>query len=141
MPRLVLAPTKERIWAAIIYLTTELPHHEGECSICLEGIDNSAAGRRQARPVRTRCGHVFHDTCLAQWNEHKSSCPYCRQELYGERLYGMPFHGREPIWLDEEVFAVWRATEDVGNWWVRERGMWNTPRPDPVPEPVVEENQ
>jgi hypothetical protein len=28
------------------------------------------------------CQHVFHEECLLLWLNRKSSCPYCRQELF-----------------------------------------------------------
>ncbi|KAH7390882.1 hypothetical protein DE146DRAFT_145654 [Phaeosphaeria sp. MPI-PUGE-AT-0046c] len=123
------APTDETICDFINEFTTELEHVDSDCPICLESFANDAATRRQSRPVSTRCSHVFHDTCLATWNAQASSCPYCRQELYLVRFYGVPFP--KPIWITEEIFEQWRATEggqeEVEGFLVTEMGRWSLP--------------
>jgi len=43
------------------------------CAICFETGTKGLC--------RTRCGHDFHKTCLAQWLEAHRSCPCCRQVL------------------------------------------------------------
>lgn len=129
------APSADKIWEYIIAFTTPLKQVEHDCSICLESIDDGT--------VRTRCGHEFHGACLATWNAEASSCPYCRQELYLVRYYGMPFHAREAYWLDEAMFEVLRSGEGgearVQGFLVKEMGRWTKPGAVRVaPEPVVE---
>lgn len=52
------------------------------CSICLETFDFS-----QEEISVTNCGHIFHRSCLEQWNRQcfsqrqSSSCPQCRKGI------------------------------------------------------------
>lgn len=47
------------------------------CSICLDHVTVPGPGG-----VMTRCGHVYHSTCLGQVRTNK--CPNCRGELVPE---------------------------------------------------------
>ena len=42
---------------------------EGECSVC---YDTGPA-------LRTRCGHIFCETCLNNWTHSHITCPMCRK--------------------------------------------------------------
>lgn len=42
------------------------------CSICQEALTASAIC------VATKCGHVFHKTCVSQWISTSRTCPSCR---------------------------------------------------------------
>lgn len=42
------------------------------CSICQESFSASAFC------VATKCGHVFHKTCVSQWIVKSKTCPSCR---------------------------------------------------------------
>lgn len=42
----------------------------GECSVCYETFDKA---------LRTRCGHVFCETCLIRWTSTNVTCPMCRK--------------------------------------------------------------
>lgn len=44
-----------------------------DCSICLEII------KKNDKIYKLNCGHIFHVTCLNQWN--KNTCPYCRNAI------------------------------------------------------------
>ena len=44
-----------------------------DCSICLEII------KKNDKIYKLNCGHIFHVTCLNQWN--KNTCPYCRNDI------------------------------------------------------------
>ena len=45
------------------------------CAICCEQLDEKSA--------TTRCGHVFHTSCLcASVAQHSSKCPLCRRALF-----------------------------------------------------------
>jgi hypothetical protein len=46
---------------------------EGECAICLDGVEGAA----KAMP----CGHRFHGECLERWLGVHGNCPVCRREL------------------------------------------------------------
>ncbi|OQS01011.1 hypothetical protein THRCLA_05799 [Thraustotheca clavata] len=51
-----------------------------DCSICLAPFsedDLSVPGV----VVKTQCGHVFHQGCLAQWMGLHASCPICRHDV------------------------------------------------------------
>ena len=46
------------------------------CTICLEGM------RPEEELLRiTKCRHIFHKTCIAQWGDRNMSCPMCRTDI------------------------------------------------------------
>ena len=47
------------------------------CVICIAGLQARDGG------VRLPCGHLFHETCVAEWLRRNSSCPHCRAQLLG----------------------------------------------------------
>jgi chromosome segregation ATPase len=38
-------------------------------------------GEEPSHPVATKCGHLFHSTCLEKWLKQKSICPCCKKKL------------------------------------------------------------
>lgn len=44
-----------------------------ECTICMEFNENFQV-------VATKCGHLYHETCLLEWFKQSSACPTCRVE-------------------------------------------------------------
>ena len=48
------------------------PRPQGECCICLQQYDASAAIRK------TPCGHMMHHDCLGMWLRAAHTCPTCR---------------------------------------------------------------
>lgn len=44
------------------------------CCICMAPIWSK-------NPFMTRCGHVFHQTCLREWHIIQNKCPLCRKPL------------------------------------------------------------
>lgn len=53
----------------------ELDAEEVVCTICYETITRPDGTRR------LHCSHAFHESCLRQWLEEHSTCPYCRTDL------------------------------------------------------------
>ena len=55
------------------------PEHSEEhlCVICITALEAHEGG------VRLPCGHVFHESCVAEWLRKHSSCPHCRAQLVG----------------------------------------------------------
>ncbi|XP_069813760.1 E3 ubiquitin-protein ligase RNF125 [Dendropsophus ebraccatus] len=52
------------------------PNPSYDCAVCLEVLN---------RPTRTRCGHVFCQTCIkASLRNNGYVCPYCRSHLSSE---------------------------------------------------------
>ena len=41
----------------------------GECSICLEEMSFNLTA--------TPCAHLFHTSCLSEWQKKQNSCPNC----------------------------------------------------------------
>ncbi|KAE8598656.1 hypothetical protein XENTR_v10016894 [Xenopus tropicalis] len=57
-------------------LTEQEPDPNFDCAVCLEVLN---------RPMRTRCGHVFCQTCIkASLRNNTYACPYCRTHLSSE---------------------------------------------------------
>eukprot|EP00796_Vickermania_ingenoplastis_P012115 gene12115-8339_t len=56
----------------------ELDAEEVVCTICYEPILRPYGSRRLA------CSHPFHESCLRQWFEEHSTCPYCRADLLAQ---------------------------------------------------------
>ena len=50
------------------------PCHIDECPICMEGIN-------LVDTFTTRCGHMFHGTCMLIHTQTKKNCPICRGTL------------------------------------------------------------
>lgn len=46
------------------------------CVICITALEAHEGG------VRLPCGHLFHESCVAEWLRKKSSCPHCRAQLF-----------------------------------------------------------
>lgn len=53
----------------------ELEKEEIICTICYAPIKNPKGTRRLP------CLHAFHESCLRQWFEEHTTCPYCRHDL------------------------------------------------------------
>ena len=55
---------------------------KAECCICVAPVDEQSGdpGDPVQHPVATRCGHLFHSTCIARWLKHKSICPCCKKK-------------------------------------------------------------
>lgn len=47
-----------------------------ECSICMEDFN-----RVHDTAVETKCRHLFHKRCLAEWLRQARSCPVCRDDI------------------------------------------------------------
>ncbi len=58
----------------------------GECCICIGNITDpgDSAGSSSGLadyPVATKCGHLFHHSCLGTWLKQKSVCPSCKDPV------------------------------------------------------------
>lgn len=59
-----------------------------ECSMCKEPFDaETDAVDEVEHPIELPCGHIFGSACIEIWlspeKEGKSTCPYCRHQLFG----------------------------------------------------------
>jgi len=79
-------------WPAMLEGDDIKPLKGDECSICLEGADESAQNGEQNEPgdewMSLECGHKFHSSCLQVWFTQQlnryppiMSCPCCRKPL------------------------------------------------------------
>jgi len=57
------------------------------CPICLETIDPATIF------TTTRCGHMYHDSCLNTWLRVNYKCPVCRHSLLIDTA--LPIHVQE----------------------------------------------
>jgi hypothetical protein len=46
-----------------------------ECSICLIDFETND------NVVSLKCNHLFHQTCIVEWSNHKAECPNCREKI------------------------------------------------------------
>jgi hypothetical protein len=53
-----------------VFLNDDFTLVDTTCSICLEESKYQA-----------KCGHFFHEHCIAKWIEKNPTCPLCRCEL------------------------------------------------------------
>eukprot|EP00668_Euglena_longa_P012200 GGOE01014634.1.p1 GENE.GGOE01014634.1~~GGOE01014634.1.p1 ORF type:complete len:518 (+),score=101.28 GGOE01014634.1:60-1556(+) len=83
------APELPDNWThASVEMLCSLEQFRGEeapcCSICLDSVLDTTEGR--IRPVRTKCNHFFHESCLRRQfrgtmgMSGRRRCPLCRQE-------------------------------------------------------------
>lgn len=45
------------------------------CSICLSAIE------KMEKIGHLRCGHIYHNECIARWYKNKRTCPVCRERV------------------------------------------------------------
>lgn len=57
------------------------PGHCDQCSICFEKLTTTNSVVDPQTTVELPCGHVFHQSCIKNWFNTKSTCPICRHEL------------------------------------------------------------
>ena len=53
--------------------------HGNECAICMELLLKTC--RWRGRSTISKCGHTFHEDCLAEWMGTSKTCPLCRCEF------------------------------------------------------------
>ncbi|PON45158.1 43kDa postsynaptic protein [Parasponia andersonii] len=46
------------------------------CSVCMECYRPGEGGKQ------VPCGHVYHQTCIAEWSIYHNSCPLCRCKIF-----------------------------------------------------------
>ena len=68
----VVRPTAAQIERATAI--TSVPPTDTNCSICQDSLMES--GTRISH-----CGHVFHNTCIAEWFTRSVFCPMCRHDI------------------------------------------------------------
>ena len=79
-----------------------MPDHSPDCSICLNALDSE----RPLELTETRCGHVYHASCLKTWLRVQTTCPCCRTTL------------REPSMITSA--AVEWDYDDICEWYFEE---------------------
>ncbi|KAG1327949.1 RING-H2 finger protein ATL78 [Cocos nucifera] len=68
-----------RALPTLVYSTgLGLPLSESDCAICLSEFSPGERVR-----VLPKCNHGFHVRCIDRWLASRSSCPKCRQGLFG----------------------------------------------------------
>jgi hypothetical protein len=63
----------------ISLIATEPIVEDTICSICLENIQIGTLAK-----VIPRCGHKFHEPCIAPWLANNATCPYCKRSIVFE---------------------------------------------------------
>ena len=59
-------------WIDKSWLFHYIGNAQGECSICLEGLDD---------PVKTPCAHIYCRGCILECLNTSETCPYCRAKI------------------------------------------------------------
>ncbi|KAF3009950.1 hypothetical protein E8E13_011143 [Curvularia kusanoi] len=71
---------------------TSVPAQSGDCTTCLEPLTTDVV-------QLSKCGHVFHCTCILFWFKSNSAqrarCPNCRAELFSDGIFGATDDYRE----------------------------------------------
>ena len=72
-----------------LMLHQNFTNYYGQCTICLEDMwDKDSAV--------TKCGHIFHRTCIDKWLEQKlKNCPMCRWSLDGSDSFLTSLYSEE----------------------------------------------
>ena len=52
------------------------------CPICLEELTDNE--------MTTSCGHMFHQKCIDEWENHSTTCPVCRTHIFEPRQQESP---------------------------------------------------
>jgi hypothetical protein len=59
--------------------TAKAKHLTETCTICMSQFELGE------KLVKTKCKHLFHRDCLAEWVKYKSECPVCRENVKTRR--------------------------------------------------------
>lgn len=73
----------------------------GSCPICTEQLSEGI--------VTTRCGHIFHNICVAEWLKNNKACPTCRAVAFKRDLVKLFLD------LNDESFNMSQITTDEVN--------------------------
>lgn len=61
-----------------------LPRHrstgEESCCVCMCDIEHKDVA------IKLPCGHEFHEECVMQWLDHRTTCPICKVTVPGETV-------------------------------------------------------
>lgn len=112
----------------------------GECCICIGNItdpgDSAASSGGLANyPVATKCGHLFHHSCLGTWLKQKSVCPSCKNPVRKNTYFrifldagsGDAGTADEPVDVDgTDAVAVRRARAESRRYELLEEEVVNT---------------
>lgn len=84
------------------------PNMIAECCICIASItepgETSASGPGgMDYPVATKCGHLFHHSCLSTWLKQKSVCPSCKDAVRKTSYFRIFLDDTAPGTADEPV--------------------------------------
>ena len=88
---------------------------ESECTICLQSLQTNPDEDKLIQSgviFRLVCKHEYHNGCFADWLEHNTSCPLCRQSVHD--------HDCISCWalqndcIDYETFKKYTSVEYTG---------------------------
>ncbi|KAL6657371.1 hypothetical protein ACP70R_005151 [Stipagrostis hirtigluma subsp. patula] len=75
-PALSLPPAARAVPVSVLPVFVHMEGEEvrrAECAVCLAEF-----GARDAGRLLPRCGHGFHEECIATWLRLNTTCPLCR---------------------------------------------------------------
>lgn len=86
---------------------------KGFCSICQ--VVYTDVSRDLRRVVQTPCGHLFHYSCLLDWNRGTNTCPLCRTLLFESNPLSVLSDIR--VWFEEfgETVTAMQRLQDENN--------------------------
>ncbi|KAG6446103.1 hypothetical protein O3G_MSEX004318 [Manduca sexta] len=77
------------------------------CTICSDLVN-------QAESIYvTKCGHIFHHHCLAQWIERSKSCPQCRNKVTDRCMFRLYPTISNDITTGEDVATLQSRLDDA----------------------------
>ena len=68
--------SREAMQAKLVSIST--PQDNKCCEICL--VDFMENSNNMVGSPNPKCSHVFHDECILEWLQTKSTCPCCRAD-------------------------------------------------------------
>ena len=122
-----------------------------ECCICIANItdpgDSAASGSAPDYPVATKCGHLFHHSCLSTWLKQKSVCPSCKDTVRKTSYFRIFLDAgedagtaEEPVDVDgSDPAAVRRARAESRRYAMLEEEVENTRKALDVARSKMEE--
>ena len=88
---------------------------ESECTICLQSLQTNPDEDKLIQSgvvFRLVCKHEYHNVCFAEWLDHNTSCPLCRQSVHSHDCISCWTFQHDAI--SHETFEKYTSVEYTG---------------------------